>query len=68
MESNHESLPQLLTIKEVALILNCSIPSIRRYVQSRTIPFYKIGGAIRFSQTEMEQYIAQQRVSASREW
>jgi len=39
---------ELLTITEVAEMLKISVPSVRRLQHQRQIPFYKVGGSVRF--------------------
>jgi len=46
-----------LTIEELAVMLKLSKQTIRRYVLNRTIPFHKIGKAVRFRPTEIEKWI-----------
>lgn len=53
---------ELLTIKEVADLLKVSVASIRRLQQGRKIPFIKVGGSVRFSKTDIEDYLKRIRV------
>jgi len=46
-----------LTIEELAVMLKLSKQTIRRYVLNRTIPFHKIGKAVRFRPSEIEKWI-----------
>jgi excisionase family DNA binding protein len=60
MQSNLESKPskptvlQLLTKKEVALLLACSSRMIERLVASRKLTTVKIRGAVRFRLSDIE--------------
>ena len=53
---------QLLNIKEVAEIFNISVATIYRLIDGRKIPFYKIGGSIRFSIDDINKYLEENRV------
>lgn len=54
----------LLTIPEAAELLTISVSSMRRLQQGRRIPFFKVGGGIRFAKEDLVSYLAQQRVGA----
>jgi excisionase family DNA binding protein len=49
MSIDFDSPVELLTIPEVADLLKISVPSVRRLQQQRRIPFFKIGGSVRFA-------------------
>ena len=55
----------LLTIEEVSNILKISESTIYRWVHKREIPFVKLGGKLRFSQDEIQEYIKKNSVSIS---
>jgi excisionase family DNA binding protein len=59
-----ESVPalELLTIPEVARILKISSPSVRRLQQERKLPFFKVGGRIRFERGDIVAYLQKRRV------
>ena len=59
-----ESVPllELLTIPEVAGLLKISAPSVRRLQQQRHIPFFKVGGRIRFERSDIVEYLQKRRV------
>jgi excisionase family DNA binding protein len=48
---------RFLTVKEVAQIFNVSVSSVNRLMDKRKIPFFKIGGSIRFSDEDVNQYL-----------
>ena len=54
----------LLTAAEVAELLNISLASVRRLQSDRHIPFFKVGGSVRFSRADIIAYLEQQRVEA----
>ena len=57
----------LLDIRATATLLGCSERFVRRLVQERRIPFVKLGGtSLRFLDTDLDQWIANQRVEAKR--
>jgi excisionase family DNA binding protein len=53
---------ELMTIKEVAQLLKISQSSVRRLQQGRHLPFYKVGGGIRFAKSDIVEYLKKQRV------
>jgi len=55
---------RLLTIKDVAKVLTVSATSVRRLQFSRRLPFMKVGGAIRFLQSDIVEYLRKRRVDA----
>jgi excisionase family DNA binding protein len=48
---------KLMTIAEVAEATTLKISTIRKYVLKKTIPFVKLGGAVRFSPAEIAWWI-----------
>jgi excisionase family DNA binding protein len=54
----------LLTIPEAAELLTISVSSTRRLQQERRIPFFKVGGSVRFAKHDLVSYLAKQRVSS----
>jgi len=59
---------ELLTIPEVAHFLKISVPSVRRLQQQRKIPFFKIGGRIRFARSDVAAYLFTRRVRSIGEY
>lgn len=55
--SNGSTLNKLISPNELAEILNISVVSVRRLVDKRGVPFYKIGGSLRFKMVDIEQYL-----------
>jgi excisionase family DNA binding protein len=50
---------RLMTVAEVAEATTLKVSTIRKHVSRRTIPFVRLGGAIRFSPHEIEWWIMQ---------
>ncbi|MQY60625.1 helix-turn-helix domain-containing protein [bacterium] len=48
----------LLTIKEVSEILRVSEKTIRRWTYNNSIPYMKLGGAIRFDERQIQIWLA----------
>ena len=65
-ESGHEQnfTIELLTIKDVAELLKVSQTSVRRLQQGRHLPFFKVGGSVRFAKTDILEYLKNRRVEA----
>jgi excisionase family DNA binding protein len=62
MSIDADPLLGLLTIPEVAELLRISVPTVRRLQQQRQLPFIKVGGRIRFAQSDIALYVAKRRV------
>jgi excisionase family DNA binding protein len=43
-----------LTATEVALLLKCSLQTVRRYTMNKEIPFHKLDRAVRYKKSEIE--------------
>jgi len=55
----------LLTVKDVAKLLQCSIYQVYRLTGQKRIPYLKVaGGAIRFDPDEIETWLTEQKVTA----
>jgi len=63
-QSNDLASVTLLTISEAAKILRISVSGVRRLQQGRSIPFFKVGGGIRFAKGDILSYLARQRVGS----
>ena len=50
--------PNLLTPKDLAELLKISPSSVYRLVDKRAIPFYKIGGVLRFNLSEILEFVS----------
>lgn len=59
---NVSTTDNLLTPKDLALMFKVSIASIYRLIESRKIPFYKVGGSLRFSKDDISKYLREARV------
>jgi excisionase family DNA binding protein len=59
---------KLLTIKQVAEMLSVSVTSVYRLIYSRSLPFYKIGGVLRFNSADVDVYLQQARVESKQSW
>ncbi|HJT42105.1 MAG TPA: helix-turn-helix domain-containing protein [Rhizomicrobium sp.] len=54
----------MLTIAEAAGFLKISMTGMRRLQQRRCIPFFKVGGSIRFSRDDIMSYLKSRRIEA----
>ncbi len=57
----------LLTVKEVAVILNIAEKTVRKYVWEKTIPYSKINGHIRFEQERLAAWIKERQIPTIQE-
>jgi len=58
---------ELLTIREVAVILKISVSSVYRYVETGRFPHIKIGTNIRFTQDHIAEFLAENPAKAKPE-
>jgi excisionase family DNA binding protein len=64
MEENVEGQIELLTVKEVAVLLRLSVPGVRELQARRHLPFIKVGGAVRFDKRDIIEYLKRRKVDA----
>ena len=64
METTEEEKIELLTVKEVAVLLRLSVPGIRDLQARRHLPFIKVGGALRFEKRDIIEYLKRRKVAA----
>ena len=62
MPTNSSQTMELLTIAGVAEFLKISKSTVRRLQQQRLIPFFKVGGSVRFTKSDLVSYLEKQRV------
>ncbi len=55
--NNGSTLNKLISTEDLTGILNISKSSVYRLVDSRKIPFYKIGGSLRFKEDDILVYL-----------
>ena len=55
-------LPTLYTFKQAAEYLVISERQLRRLVKARSVPFYRIGTLIRFSESDLISYLKSSRL------
>lgn len=60
IESN--SIIELLTISDVASVLNISESGVRRLVDMRLLPFFKVMRSVRFSREDVMHYLNENRI------
>ena len=53
----------LLTPPEIADLLRVSLTTVYRLVNGRELPFYKVGQRLRFRRSDIDAYLAHQRVA-----
>ena len=52
----------LITPDELSRIFKISKPSVYRLVDNRILPFYKVGGSLRFSISDINEYLSNVKV------
>ncbi|MEJ0041957.1 MAG: helix-turn-helix domain-containing protein [Rhizomicrobium sp.] len=55
---------ELLTADEAAEFLTISVSGMRRLQHGRTIPFFKVGGSLRFAKSDLVSYLTKRRVGS----
>lgn len=56
---------QLLKVDEAAQYLRYAPSYLRKLVMLKKVPHIKLNGAVRFKQEDLDQYIAERRVTAT---
>jgi excisionase family DNA binding protein len=55
---------ELLTIADMARLLKISATGVRRLQQTRQLPFFKVGGSVRFAKSDIMAYLEKRRVES----
>lgn len=66
-KQSEESVTDILTIDEAAKFLNKKKKTLYALVSKREIPFYKVGGSIRFSMLALDEWMKTFRVKTKTE-
>ena len=64
MPTDNPPQTELLTVAQVAEILQVSEATVRRLYSDRLLPYIKIRGGVRFAYEDVISYVAKQRVAA----
>lgn len=64
METGFKQQPicSLLSPVELARILNISKATVYRLIEKRSLPFFKVGGSIRFDTKDINAYLGKNRI------
>jgi excisionase family DNA binding protein len=62
MKTVSNTLPNMLTPDDLAAYLRISKTGVYRMVEKRQIPFYRIGGSLRFAQSDILAYLGGKRI------
>jgi len=54
----------LMTVKELAAYVNMSEPSIYRLIESKQIPYKRIGHSVRFDKNEINEWMSKEAKNA----
>ena len=60
------SIPELLTIDQLAQRLGITVRHVRRLVAEKRLPYYKVGRLVRFDPAEITRWLGTRRVPGSR--
>jgi excisionase family DNA binding protein len=60
--ANTDTLPQLLTIDQLADRLGVNVRHIRRLIAERRVPYLKVGRLVRFDPADVASWLARNRV------
>lgn len=55
--TSNSVLPDILTIKEAAQYLRCHSSTLYRMTRDRQIPYFRMGGGLRFTRQNLEKFI-----------
>ena len=56
-----------LTASDVALFVQLSVQTIRRYTMNKEIPFHKINRAVRYKKSEIEQWVEKRETPSGKD-
>jgi excisionase family DNA binding protein len=59
--TNLSTIPQLLTIDQLAERLGITVRHVRRLVAEKRVPYLKVGKLVRFDPDEIKQWLASRR-------
>lgn len=63
-----QSIPIFLSPDQLAKLLKLSKATVYRLIEKRALPFYKIGGSLRFKHDEVMEYVQKCRVKPANEY
>lgn len=66
--TQQSSIPIFLSPDQLAKLLKLSKATIYRLIEKRALPFYKIGGSLRFKQNEIMEYVEKCRIKSANEY
>jgi len=58
------ALPRLLTIKEVAHVLNVSVRTVHRIIKLKQLTYFRVRGQLRFDPVHLDQYLQKRTIRA----
>jgi excisionase family DNA binding protein len=64
---NSKILPEFIEPTALSELLGISLSSVYRLVERRRVPFYKIGGSLRFAKDDVLKYLEDSRNSTLQE-
>ena len=64
MTTDSNTLPNMLTPDDLAGILRISKTSVYRLVERRRIPFFRVGGSLRFAKSDVLAYLNGNRIES----
>ena len=64
MKTDSNSTIKFLTPSELATFLKVSKTSVYRLVDNRKLPFYKVGGSLRFDLVDVMDYLSNNRIGS----
>jgi len=56
-----------LTVNEVALLLQLSVQTIRRYTMNKEIPFHKVNRAVRYKESEIVSWFEKRKAEKTKD-
>lgn len=62
-----QTTPYFFSPSQVAALLAISKATLYRLVEKRTLPFYKIGGSLRFKHSDIVEYVERCRIQSAHE-
>ena len=64
IQSKPDKISELMNIEQLADRLGITVRHVRRLVAERRLPYYKVGRLVRFSATEIEEWLQSHHFTA----
>jgi excisionase family DNA binding protein len=57
VSTRYDPEPELLTMRELCVLLNCSVPTVHRLLAAKQLPAFKVGNRWRFRRSQVNEWM-----------